>query len=123
MSDEFDSTHARDNTDQSRQPSGGVPRATRVAVIGCGLIGSALARTLAGAGHPVAAWNRTHERAEALSVHGVTAVRDVGNAVEQSEFVLVCTLDYDSARGALDPVTAWGDGRWSTSPADRRRRT
>ena len=34
-----------------------------VTVIGTGVMGSALARALAGAGHQVTAWNRTRSRA------------------------------------------------------------
>jgi choline dehydrogenase-like flavoprotein len=55
----------------------GVPKTYDVAVIGCGLMGSALARTFARNGLSVAVWNRTPERAEALAGKGISAVRAV----------------------------------------------
>lgn len=78
-----------------------------VAVIGCGLMGSALARAFANSGHSVAAWNRTHERAEALAGDGVTPVRSIEDAVASAQLVVACTATYDTTRAALDPVTDW----------------
>ncbi|WP_415095019.1 NAD(P)-binding domain-containing protein [Nocardioides sp.] len=43
-----------------------------IVVLGCGLMGSALARAFAAAGHATGAWNRTYEKAEALAPRGVT---------------------------------------------------
>ncbi|MCV7081858.1 NAD(P)-binding domain-containing protein [Mycolicibacterium insubricum] len=42
-----------------------------VVVLGCGLMGSALARSFATRGYSTGTWNRTHERAEALAADGV----------------------------------------------------
>ena len=44
-----------------------------VTVIGTGVMGSALARALAGAGHQVTAWNRTRSRALPLASAGARA--------------------------------------------------
>ncbi|MEU9294381.1 FAD-dependent oxidoreductase [Streptomyces sp. NPDC048266] len=88
----------------------GEPKARDIAVIGCGLMGSALARTLAGSGYSVAVWNRTPERAEALAgegVGGIEAVRSVEDAVGSSRLVIACMSTYEATLTALDPVTAW----------------
>ncbi|MGW4224280.1 NAD(P)-dependent oxidoreductase [Streptomyces bauhiniae] len=83
------------------------PQAHDVAVIGCGLMGAALARTLAGHGHAVAAWNRTPERAEALAQYGIKPVRSLTDAVAPARLVVSCLADYESTLAALDPVTDW----------------
>ncbi|MEV4331095.1 NAD(P)-binding domain-containing protein [Streptomyces sp. NPDC049597] len=79
-----------------------------VLVIGCGLMGAALARTLAGRGYSVAAWNRSPERALALADSGVSPVVSLDEAVPASRICIACTNNYESTRSALQPVTAWG---------------
>jgi 3-hydroxyisobutyrate dehydrogenase-like beta-hydroxyacid dehydrogenase len=83
------------------------PSSTDVTVIGCGLMGAALARQFAKGGYRVAAWNRTPERAEALAGDGVTPVRSVVAAVHSSPLVVTCTSTYDTTRSALEPVDSW----------------
>ncbi|MFJ9180634.1 NAD(P)-binding domain-containing protein [Streptomyces sp. NPDC102360] len=78
-----------------------------VLVVGCGLMGSALARTLAGRGYSVAAWNRTPQRALALAESGVTPVDSPAEAVPATSLCIACTNNYDSARSALEPVADW----------------
>lgn len=78
-----------------------------VAVVGCGLMGSALARALAKDDFSVAAWNRTFERAEALAGDGVTPVREIEEAVGSASIVLACTASYETTRAALEPVQDW----------------
>ncbi|RKT87311.1 3-hydroxyisobutyrate dehydrogenase [Saccharopolyspora antimicrobica] len=90
MADSSDGTESRD-----------------VAVLGCGLMGAALARALARSGHSVVVWNRTPERAEALAGERIRPVRSVGEAVRASRLVLACTSTYESALSALDPVADW----------------
>ena len=80
---------------------------TDVTVIGCGLMGSALARQFAKSGYRVSAWNRTPERAQALAPDGVTPIRSIVDAVRSSPLVVTCTLDYESTRSAVDPVGSW----------------
>lgn len=81
--------------------------AADVAAIGCGLMGSALARTLAGAGHRVSAWNRTYSRAEALVEHGVSPFASVADAVEHASIVVACTSRYDALASAISQVPDW----------------
>lgn len=78
-----------------------------VLVVGCGFMGSALARTLAQSGLRVAAWNRTFERAEALTGAGVHPVRNLADAIQDSGTVLACTASYDNLYVAFGLVDAW----------------
>src|SRR5262245_17699124 len=78
-------------------------------VVGSGLMGAALARTLAKAGRSVAAWNRTPEKAEALADDGVTPIRSIKDAVASSSVVLACTSTYETTQEALGRVTDWDD--------------
>lgn len=80
-----------------------------VAVIGTGLMGSAIARTLARAGHRVTAWNRTAARAAALADDGVVAAGSVAEAVAEADLVIACTSTASTTREAFADVAAWGD--------------
>lgn len=75
-----------------------------VAVLGCGLMGSALAKRFASAGLSVVAWNRTPARAEALEQHGVTPTSDVEHALRTARLVVVCMSDVGATRDTLEPV-------------------
>ena len=81
-----------------------------VTVIGCGLMGSALARAFARGGYRVAAWNRTPERAEALAGDAVTPIRSVVDAVGASAVTVSCTATYSDTMSALSPVDSWDQG-------------
>lgn len=80
-----------------------------VLVVGCGLMGSALARTLARGGQRVAAWNRTPSKAAALSEAGASPVEDLAGAVAATSMVLACTSSYSDLYDVLDPIDTWGD--------------
>ncbi|MFJ8110929.1 NAD(P)-dependent oxidoreductase [Streptomyces sp. NPDC096132] len=72
---------------------------TTVSVLGTGIMGAAMARNLARAGHTVRAWNRTRAKAEPLTVDGVTVTDTPAEAVEGADVVL--TMLYDGP-AALD---------------------
>ena len=72
-----------------------------VSVIGCGNMGSALIRALADAGREVTIWNRTREKAEALSGPQVTVASSVGGALEASPVALVSITNYAATREVL----------------------
>ncbi|MEU5305820.1 NAD(P)-dependent oxidoreductase [Streptomyces noursei] len=78
-----------------------------VAVIGCGLMGSALARTLAANGHTVTAWNRTPHRAHALAGESITPALSIRAAVRSSRLVIACLSTYEATVQVLEPVTDW----------------
>ncbi|MEV0176609.1 NAD(P)-dependent oxidoreductase [Streptomyces sp. NPDC050803] len=85
-----------------------------VSVLGTGIMGAAMARNLAGAGHTVRAWNRSRAKAEPLAAEGVFVADSPAEAVEGADAVL--TMLYDGpaalevmrrAAPALRPGTAW----------------
>ncbi|MET7295027.1 NAD(P)-dependent oxidoreductase [Streptomyces griseoloalbus] len=64
-----------------------------VSVLGTGIMGAAMARNLARAGHTVRAWNRTRAKAEPLAADGAHIVDTPAEAVESADVVL--TMLYD----------------------------
>lgn len=90
--------------------------AQRIAWLGLGTMGEAMARRLAAAGFPLTAWNRTRARSEALAALGVTIAGDPADAVRDADVVVlmltgpaaVREVAYASAtaRGALASMRA-----------------
>ncbi|MFE6280929.1 NAD(P)-dependent oxidoreductase [Streptomyces sp. NPDC057877] len=85
-----------------------------VSVLGTGIMGAAMARNLAQAGHTVRVWNRTRAKAEPLTADGARVTATPAEAVEGADAVL--TMLYDGAAAldtmrqaapALRPGTAW----------------
>src|SRR5436190_10230037 len=79
----------------------------RIAVLGTGIMGGAMARNLAAAGHEVRAWNRTREKAEGL---GATVAETPAEAVKGVEAVLTMLADgptVDAVVPELDPDVLW----------------
>jgi 3-hydroxyisobutyrate dehydrogenase-like beta-hydroxyacid dehydrogenase len=66
---------------------------TKIVVIGSGLMGSALARAFAAAGHDVAVWNRTPSKAKAVG-GGTLAIEDLVEAVTGRALVVVSLSNY-----------------------------
>ncbi|MFC1418924.1 NAD(P)-dependent oxidoreductase [Streptacidiphilus cavernicola] len=88
--------------------------ALNVALLGTGIMGSAMARNLLAAGHRVTVWNRTPARAEALAADGAVVAADPAEAVRDADVVLTVLLDGPSALTAmraagpaLRPGTVW----------------
>lgn len=75
--------------------------ATSAAVIGTGLMGSALARALTEGGLRVSAWNRSREKAERLTGLGVTVADTVADAAREAEVVIVCVSDFEAVFSLL----------------------
>ncbi|MBT3152585.1 NAD(P)-dependent oxidoreductase [Streptomyces sp. CHD11] len=85
-----------------------------VSVLGTGIMGAAMVRNLARAGHTVRAWNRTRAKAEPLAADGAHIADTPAEAVESADVVL--TMLYDGpatletmrdAAPALRPGTVW----------------
>jgi len=70
---------------------------TRIAVLGTGRMGSALARRLAGARVELTLWDRTADRAIALGLGRVAA--SPAEAARQAEFVISCLTGPEAVRG------------------------
>ena len=66
---------------------------TSIAFLGTGLLGAALAEAAAKRGDSVTVWNRTTEKAQALSAFGASVAKTPGNAVRGAERVHLVLKD------------------------------
>src|SRR4051794_33328228 len=83
----------------------------RTAVLGTGIMGAAMARSLAREGHEVTVWTRTPERAEATAGAGITACGAVADALLGAEVAFTMLYDADSVVDiTAEVVGALGDG-------------
>ncbi|MFE8957468.1 NAD(P)-dependent oxidoreductase [Streptomyces massasporeus] len=85
-----------------------------VSVLGTGIMGAAMARNLARAGHTVRAWNRSRAKAEPLTADGIAITDSPAEAVEDADVVLTMLYDgpaaldvMEQAAPALRPGAAW----------------
>jgi 3-hydroxyisobutyrate dehydrogenase-like beta-hydroxyacid dehydrogenase len=70
----------------------------RVAILGTGKMGGAMARRLGAAGYELVLWNRTRQRAEVLGVGKVAATP--AEAVANADIVISMLTDADAVRAA-----------------------
>ncbi len=75
---------------------------TPVAVLGLGLMGSALAGAFLRAGHQTTVWNRTTTKADDLVARGATLAESPAAAIAAAPLVVVCVSDYDAVTAILD---------------------
>jgi 3-hydroxyisobutyrate dehydrogenase len=73
----------------------------RVAFLGLGTMGGAMAANLARAGFQVAAWNRTAGRATELVELGVTTAATPAEAAATAEIVVICVSDTPDVESVL----------------------
>jgi 3-hydroxyisobutyrate dehydrogenase len=85
-----------------------------VSVLGTGIMGAAMARNIAKAGHSVRAWNRTPAKAQPLTADGVHVADGPAEAVKGADVVLTMLYDGDTvmevmreAAPALRPGAVW----------------
>lgn len=72
-----------------------------VAVLGTGLIGAAVARNLARKGFAVRAWNRTPEKAQALTADGVQVFSTPAEAVRDADILVTVLKDGPAVDAAV----------------------
>jgi 3-hydroxyisobutyrate dehydrogenase len=88
---------------------------TKVAVLGTGIMGAAMARNLLSAGMQVGAWNRSREKAEPLEQDGAEVADDPADAARGADFLLTMLADAEVVEEAVGngvlPALA-GDGVW-----------
>jgi 3-hydroxyisobutyrate dehydrogenase len=77
----------------------------RVAVIGTGIMGAGMARSLAREDHDVVVWNRSPDKARALEGDGIAVAHSVAAAVADSEVVLTMLFDTDAVLEVADEIT------------------
>lgn len=94
-----------------------LPSAPRVAVLGMGIMGSGMARSLLSAGVPVTVWNRTTSKAEALRADGAEVAATVADAVSEADVVLTMVFDTAAVQEvmALGLPAMRGDAVWMQS--------
>jgi len=70
-----------------------------VAVLGAGIMGAAMARNIAKAGHDVTVWNRTRDKAEAT---GLPTAATPAEAVRHADVVLTMLFDGATVREVIE---------------------
>lgn len=89
----------------------------RIAVLGTGVMGAAMARNLARAGYQVAAWNRSPEALRPLRSNGVETFESVTDAVDGAALTITMLADGAAVKevmidgGGLSALGA--RGRWA----------
>ena len=73
----------------------------RVAFLGLGTMGAAMAANLARAGFPVTAWNRTAGRAAELDELGVARAASPAAAAGEADIVVICVSDTPDVEAVL----------------------
>lgn len=86
----------------------------RVSILGTGIMGTGVARSLLREGLDVTVWNRSRERAQALAEVGAVVADAPGEAVRDADVVLTILYDGDSvlevmteAAGSFAPHAVW----------------
>jgi 3-hydroxyisobutyrate dehydrogenase len=82
----------------------------RVAFLGLGTMGAAMAANLAGAGFAVTGWNRTPGRAAELADLGVAAAPTPAAAVADVDIAVVCVSDTPDVEAVLFGADGVADG-------------
>src|SRR4051794_26312209 len=90
-------------TGEGRQERMGMPQET-IALLGTGIMGSAMGRRLLGAGFTVRAWNRTQDRAGPLGEAGAAVAATPAEAAEGATGLLTMLSDGDAGEAAASPA-------------------
>ncbi|MET0191192.1 MAG: NAD(P)-dependent oxidoreductase [Pseudonocardia sediminis] len=77
-----------------------------VAVLGTGIMGSGIARSLLRAGLEVTVWNRSTDKAKPLADDGATVADSAAAAVRGADVVLTMLFDADAVADTMGPVLA-----------------
>jgi 3-hydroxyisobutyrate dehydrogenase len=85
---------------------------TKVAVLGTGIMGAAMARNLLSEGMEVRAWNRSREKAEPLKEDGAEVTGSPEDAARGADFLLTMLADADVIEEAVagDVLPALAEG-------------
>ena len=85
----------------------------QVAVLGTGIMGAGMARSLLRAGHTVTVWNRTADKAAPLADDGATVAGSAAEAVAGAEVVVVMLFDTAAVLDVLAEASEGGsDAVW-----------
>ena len=84
---------------------------TKLAVLGLGSMGTALARCLLGAGYEVSVWNRTPGKAEALASAGAQVCASADDAIGPSDFAIICIKSHKETVELVDGLSTSLEGK------------
>ena len=73
----------------------------KIAVIGLGNMGSALAESLLSAGFSVIVWNRTTSKSEPLVEQGARKANSVADAAQDADVTIVCVTDHAASTSVI----------------------
>ena len=77
-----------------------------IAVLGTGIMGAGMTRTLLREGHSVRAWNRSPDKATPLADYGATVATSPGDAVRGSQAALVTVFDTEAVLDVLESIAS-----------------
>src|ERR1700753_3052129 len=78
-----------------------------VALLGTGIMGAGMGRTIARAGLPLRVWNRTRDRAEPLAADGATVGDSPADTVRGADIIVTMMAD---GPAVFEVVSAAGGG-------------
>ncbi|QTR03721.1 NAD(P)-dependent oxidoreductase [Saccharothrix algeriensis] len=93
----------------------GRPVVKSVAVLGTGMMGAGMARSLLRAGLAVAVWNRSADKARPLAQDGAVVADSPAEAVASADVVLTVLFDADSTAAVMDGLALADGAVWVQS--------
>jgi len=73
----------------------------KIALLGCGLMGTPMGVRLLAAGHPLTVWNRTPEKTQALVTQGAQHAATPAEAAQHADIVITMLTDGEAVHAAL----------------------
>jgi 3-hydroxyisobutyrate dehydrogenase-like beta-hydroxyacid dehydrogenase len=73
-----------------------------ISVIGLGVMGAALAKSLLKSGYDITVWNRSLEKAESLRTESASVANTSGEAISASPIIIVCVRTHSDTREILE---------------------
>ena len=73
----------------------------QVALLGSGIMGAGMGRSMLRAGLPLTVWNRTHTKAEALAAEGASVAATPADAVRDAQVIVTMLADGDTVAGTM----------------------
>jgi 3-hydroxyisobutyrate dehydrogenase len=77
---------------------------TTVAVLGTGIMGAGMTRSLLREGHEVTVWNRSTDKAKPLADDGARVAETAADAVADADVVITMLFDTDAVARTIEPV-------------------
>ena len=83
-----------------------------VALLGTGLMGAGMARSMTREGLEVTAWNRSPEKARPLAEDGIRVAESAAEAVRGADAVITMLYDADAVLEVMGPLVGEVEGTW-----------